>query len=242
MSHGGVNREFIVEAKRKYHADFVNMFKIILTELRTINHQAKEPIFIIDRPAIRIKKGVSVCKNILRELKVIRTPEDVLKNFPDFLGVRVICLDLEKVWQLRDALMASGTIEIFEEKDYISHPEPDGYRSLHLLVRAKNRVVNPLVVAEVQIRTPAQHCWATLTYRDAYKDRYILPKSLEDRFRALSEQLHELDQELKVLRQQIAISPLTDEARHCTDVVLLDKEHEPTIVVQEWWASGETFY
>ncbi|RPJ50847.1 MAG: hypothetical protein EHJ95_06345 [Methanobacteriota archaeon] len=242
MSKSGGNRELIAEAKRKYHADFVHLFTIILTELRTINHQAKEPIFIIDRPAIRIKKGVSICKNILLKLKFIRNPEDVLKDFPDFLGVRVICLDLEKVWQVRDALRASSTLQVFEEKDYISRPEPDGYRSLHLSVRAKSRDVNPLVVAEVQIRTPAQHCWATLTYRDAYKDRYILPKSLEDRFRNLSEEFYKLDQDLKVLRQQIAISPLTEEARHCADLVVSGTDREPTIVGQEWWASGETFY
>jgi putative GTP pyrophosphokinase len=242
MSNGGENRELIAEAKRKYHPDFVCLLKIILTDLRTINHQAKEPLFIIDRPAIRIKKGVSICKNILHELKVVTTPEDVLKNFPDLLGVRVICLDLEKVWHVRDALKASDTIEIFEEKDYINHPEPDGYRSLHLFVKARSRTVNPLVAAEVQIRTPAQHCWATLTYRDAYKDRYILPKSLEARFRNLSEEFYSLDQELKALRQQIAISPLTEQAKLCAEVAFSGMDREPAIVGQEWWASGETFY
>lgn len=54
--------------------------------------------------------------------------------------------------------------EIIDNDDYIANPKPDGYRSLHLVLKYRGDVEetagNRLVV-EVQIRTGLQHAWAT---------------------------------------------------------------------------------
>ena len=50
------------------------------------------------------------------------------------------------------------------EKDYISHPKTDGYRSIHLVYRYSSdkgkEEYNGLLI-EVQIRSKLQHLWAT---------------------------------------------------------------------------------
>ena len=52
-------------------------------------------------------------------------------NIMDIAGVRVICSFEEDVFFLAECLKDQSDIEIITEKDYISHPKPNGYRSLH---------------------------------------------------------------------------------------------------------------
>ena len=56
-------------------------------------------------------------------------------NIMDIAGVRVICSFEEDVFFLAKCLKNQSDIEIITEKDYISHPKPNGYRSLHLTIR-----------------------------------------------------------------------------------------------------------
>ena len=56
-------------------------------------------------------------------------------NIMDIAGVRVICSFEEDVFFLAKCLKKQSDIEIITEKDYISHPKPNGYRSLHLTIR-----------------------------------------------------------------------------------------------------------
>ena len=56
-------------------------------------------------------------------------------NIMDVAGVRVICSFEEDVFFLAKCLKGQSDIEIITEKDYISHPKPNGYRSLHLTIR-----------------------------------------------------------------------------------------------------------
>ena len=73
-------------------------------------------------------------------------------NIMDVAGVRVICSFEEDVFFLAKCLKGQSDIEIITEKDYISHPKPNGYRSLHLTIRLPvffaekdtGRVMHPL--------------------------------------------------------------------------------------------------
>ena len=53
--------------------------------------------------------------------------------------------------------------ELHTSRDYIQHPKPSGYRSIHLVYKYKNPIspeYNGLFV-ELQIRTRLQLAWAT---------------------------------------------------------------------------------
>ena len=56
-------------------------------------------------------------------------------NIMDVAGVRVICSFEEDVFFLAKCLKDQSDIEIVTEKDYISNPKPNSYRSLHLTIR-----------------------------------------------------------------------------------------------------------
>lgn len=84
----------------------------------------------------------------------------------DIGGVRAILNSVDEVNNLADEYRDKSRFkhELINEKNYIQTPRnEDGYRSLHLVYKYKNKLVpeyNGLLV-ELQIRTKLQHMWAT---------------------------------------------------------------------------------
>ena len=94
-------------------------------------------------------------------------------NIMDIAGVRVICSFEEDVFFLAKCLKEQSDIEIITEKDYISHPKPNGYRSLHLTIRL------PVFFAEKEIHVPVE-------IQSAFADRKMLGRAIKDSFAKLS--------------------------------------------------------
>jgi ppGpp synthetase/RelA/SpoT-type nucleotidyltranferase len=105
------------------------------------------------------------------ESKLRRFPEMKLTQMQDIGGCRAVVKDVAEV----DRLIAAYRTGIaknpkkrhafLSEKDYISKPKADGYRSHHLVYRYQSRArkhsaYNGLKV-EIQVRTKLQHAWAT---------------------------------------------------------------------------------
>ena len=63
------------------------------------------------------------------------TEESALEQIHDALGFRVVCAFLRDVYAVRDFVVGLPGAELVEEKDYIRHVKPNGYRSLHLIQR-----------------------------------------------------------------------------------------------------------
>jgi putative GTP pyrophosphokinase len=119
-------------------------------------------------------KGFSHEPMAAQRLKRMPTIIDKLKRYhamklttmQDIGGLRAILSSVKDVYGLADEFRNSRRLahEMIEEKDYIQNPRSeDGYRSLHLVYRYKNKQVpsyNGLRL-ELQIRTKLQHTWAT---------------------------------------------------------------------------------
>lgn len=82
----------------------------------------------------------------------------------DAIGLRVVCAFVDDVFAIRDAIAAFDDCEIVEEKDYIRHAKPNGYRSYHLILRYRNRYF-----VEFQLRTISMDTWAALEHHLKYK-------------------------------------------------------------------------
>ena len=97
-----------------------------------------------------------------------------INNLYDIAGVRVICPYIKDVYLIRDRIMAQDDIVILEEKDYIKNPKPNGYRSLHMIIRVPVYFMNKkqLVPVEMQIRTSAMDMWASMEHDIRYKTLY----------------------------------------------------------------------
>ncbi len=102
------------------------------------------------------------------------SPESIEKNLTDIAGIRVICPFLDDIYLLSDCLLSQDDITLFEMKDYISHPKENGYRSLHLIIGIPIFLEGGkrMMKVEVQLRTIAMDCWATLEHQLNYKKEH----------------------------------------------------------------------
>jgi len=87
-----------------------------------------------------------------------------LSRMQDIGGCRGVVRDVGQVMRLRDLhFRSSMKHQLSNRKDYINEPKESGYRGVHLIYRYRsdrNETYNGLLI-EVQLRSLAQHAWAT---------------------------------------------------------------------------------
>lgn len=153
---------------QKYEAamrEMVVRFEILDRDLSL--RRNRNPIHHIES---RIKSPLSIYDKLLRYGK-----EPTIANLEEYLmdvaGVRVICSYQNDVKNLVGLLRRQDDLEIIRIKDYIENPKPNGYRSLHAIVRIPVYFMDSkeMVPVEVQIRTIAMDYWASLEHDLRYK-------------------------------------------------------------------------
>lgn len=142
----------------------------------------------------RIKSVQSILEKLERKGLEL-TAESIEKNLNDVAGIRVICSFPDDIYVLADRLCSQDDIRLVEEKDYIKHPKPNGYRSLHLIVEIPIFLMDgkKYMRVEVQFRTIAMDFWASLEHKLKYKKD--IPGDIED----ISRRLKECSDEISVL-------------------------------------------
>lgn len=128
-------------------------------------------------PINSIKTRLKSFSSIIGKLERNNLPltlASIENNLNDIAGVRVICSFIEDVYTLADALMNQDDIQLIEIKDYIKNPKKNGYRSLHLIVAIPIFLENEkrIMKVEIQLRTIAMDCWASLEHQLHYKKDY----------------------------------------------------------------------
>lgn len=141
--------------------------KEIQTKLEILNDELamKTKRNPIESISSRVKSPRSIVEKMDRKGFPL-TVESVWENLNDVAGVRVICSFIEDIYDVAAMFMKQDDIEVLEIKDYIKNPKPNGYRSLHLIVRVPIFLSDktlPMRV-EVQIRTIAMDFWASLEF------------------------------------------------------------------------------
>lgn len=153
---------------QKYEAamrEMVVRFEILDRDLSL--RRNRNPIHHIES---RIKSPLSIYDKLLRYGK-----EPTISNLEEYLmdvaGVRVICSYVNDVKSLMGLLRRQDDLEIVRIKNYIEKPKPNGYRSLHAIVRIPVYFLDSkeMVPVEVQIRTIAMDYWASLEHDLKYK-------------------------------------------------------------------------
>ncbi len=133
------------------------------------------------------------------------TVEAIEANLNDVAGVRVICPFPEDVYTLADALLAQDDITLIRKKDYIAHPKPNGYRSLHLIVTVPIFLAKEkrLMRTEIQLRTIAMDSWASLEHQLYYKKDFVFTEEMVEELQTCAELSAELDRRMDRLRQKV---------------------------------------
>lgn len=117
----------------------------------------------IEHILARVKSDESMREKCRRK-GLPETPDSALTKVYDALGIRIVCPFLSDVYAIRDHIASDRDVEVVEERDYIRHAKPNGYRSYHMILRSREGYF-----AEVQLRTISMDTWAALEHHLRYK-------------------------------------------------------------------------
>jgi len=198
-----------LQQKGREFAKLMAYYRCAMMEIETkFNVLNEEYSLAYDRnPISAIKSRLKAIPSIQGKLKrkgLEPSVQAIEENLCDVAGVRVICSFLEDVYTLADALLKQDDIALLQRKDYIQHPKPNGYRSLHLIVSVPIFLANEKrqMKVEIQLRTIAMDCWASLDHQLRYKkDRGFTPQMAIELYEC-AQMSALLDKRMDALRQQ----------------------------------------
>lgn len=146
----------------------------------------------------RIKSEESMREKCRRK-GLPETPQSALSQIHDAIGLRVVCAFLDDVYTIRDRLLALPRVQLVEEKDYIRHVKPNGYRSFHMII-----LVDARIYAEIQLRTISMDTWAALEHHLKYKKKMRGNAALiESELKRCADELASTDSSMQTLRDMI---------------------------------------
>lgn len=190
---------------------FLMVYEFALDEVNTkINVLRKEFEQIhdyspIEHCSFRIKSPESIIKKASKK-NLNFSLETVRESIKDIAGIRITCPFISDVYKIAEMLENQRDIELIERKDYIKNPKPNGYQSLHLIIRIpvfmSDRVEK--VYVELQIRTIAMDFWASLEHKIFYKYDGEIPGRIESELKVAANSASELDMKMERLNLEVA--------------------------------------
>ena len=164
---------------------------------------ASNPIHHIDS---RLKSPRSIIEKLQRKGWPVSV-ESAEEHLNDIAGVRIVCNYIDDIYRLANMLVRQKDLELVCQKDYIRNPKPNGYRSLHLVLRVPVFLSShtELVPVEVQIRTIAMDFWASLEHQLRYKSDVEATAPLKDRLQRCAEQSAALDVEMQSIYREMRL-------------------------------------
>lgn len=154
----------------------ISIYGEFLPELQQVQKELTEQIDQVRRE-IQEKIGMDPVEHCLSRIKseesmrekcrrkgLPETTDSALREIRDAIGFRIVCAFRDDVFTIRDRLVEMPDCEVVEEKDYIRHAKPNGYRSYHMIMRFRGRFY-----AEIQLRTISMDTWAALEHHLKYK-------------------------------------------------------------------------
>ena len=156
----------------------------------------------------RIKSDESM-REKCRHKGIAETAENALKTVRDSIGIRVICSFVDDIYNVRDFLQNLDGVDIIEEKDYIKHTKPNGYRSYHMILEITTDFPDVTgafpgkYFVEVQVRTIAMDTWASLEHKMKYKKDIPNQELLVSELKRIADELASCDLSMQTIREQI---------------------------------------
>ena len=146
----------------------------------------------------RIKDEESMREKCRRQ-NLPETTESALVQIHDAIGIRVVCAFISDVYSVRDHLRKIEKVEVIEEKDYIKQAKPNGYRSLHMILKYDNKYF-----VEIQIRTISMDTWAALEHHMRYKKKVSKSDALINaELKRCADELASTDMSMQTIRDLI---------------------------------------
>nr|WP_294494502.1 (p)ppGpp synthetase [uncultured Mediterraneibacter sp.] len=180
---------------------YKDALNLVLTRLKILNHTTYtdenfQPVHSITD---RIKEKDSI-ENKLRKKHASPGAQDAKTLLQDIAGIRVICFFEKDIRHLTECLRKQSDLIVIKEKDYISSPKPNGYRSYHMIVGVPIYYMNGMEYypVEIQFRTISMDFWAAMEHRICYKNQPFNEMEMRSAFLQYSEILEKMEKSFEV--------------------------------------------
>lgn len=152
----------------------------------------------------RLKQPDSILKK-LKKRGIEPTVDNIEKHLHDIAGIRVICSFPDDIYTLAECLSKQDDITVYEKKDYIANPKPNGYRSLHLILDVPIFLTEEkkFMKVEVQFRTIAMDFWASLEHKVKYKKDIKNAQRISIELKQCAEAISIIDQRMQQIKYEI---------------------------------------
>lgn len=157
--------------------------------IHNIQSRIKTPDSILEKMA---RKGYSIDKKGFYQLN-------------DIAGLRVVCHYINDIQYVSQLLIMHEDIQLIKKENYIDYPKESGYRSLHLVVRVQIYLKNGKVSipVEIQLRTIAMDCWASLEHELYYKNHHCENEEVSSQLKECAIEIAKIDEKMQKIYQQL---------------------------------------
>lgn len=151
--------------------------------------------------ASRIKSKNSIVEKLAkRELE--QTAEAGLSQLSDIIGFRIVTHFIGDVYFILDKIKQSDKWQVINVKDYIANSKPNGYRSLHIILRVPFNCGNfETINIEFQLRTIAMDCWASLEHQLKYKKSVSNTEIIVQELKRCADEMASTDLSMQTIRE-----------------------------------------
>lgn len=179
------------EQIEKYYSDNKSIFSDV----------KEEAVFIIQKTVKSAQIKVHSIQSRVKELSSliskaenleISSIENLLEKVNDIVGIRVICLFLSDIAEIKETIEANFRVIHEDNKLDGSDITSFGYFSVHFICSLKDEHKGPRydhirdVKFEIQVRTISMDAWANISHYLDYKTDVEIPLELKKDFFALS--------------------------------------------------------
>ena len=153
----------------------------------------------------RIKPLASIYDKSLQKGIPFEPSDKLATELQDIVGVRIMCQFVDDISAVTELIRQRNDMKVIEEKDYITHSKPSGYRSHHMIIEYPVETIQgrKIVIAEIQIRTLAMNFWASIEHSLNYKYKGEFPAEIKERLQNAAEAAFRLDEEMSQIRSEI---------------------------------------
>lgn len=153
-------------------------------------------------PVEHIKSRIKSLERInekLRRKKQKVSVDNISRYVSDVVGMRIVCSFIKDVYTIVEIIRSTGEFIVKSEKDYIEEPKESGYRSYHMIVLVPIHLENrtEYIPVEIQIRTVAMDCWASLDHKLRYRVPGKISKELEKEILESANDMLEIDKKMQ---------------------------------------------
>lgn len=159
-------------------------------------------------PIEHIKSRIKTPESAIRKLQKFGYEielANMVKYIDDIAGIRIICSFSDDIYKIYRMLLRQFDIKIVQVKDYIAEPKPNGYKSLHVIVKVPIYLASGTIdtKVEIQLRTIAMDFWASLEHKIHYKFAGEAPDNIVEDLKECADMISNLDDRMLLLNKKV---------------------------------------